>query len=159
MTGFDYRMLRKLSNVQIVPPQEKGLPAELEIVVQGVGEDEDSLSNIPTHILAILPQNISSPTSSQTQAPRITLQPTHAPLLATSCSSLPSSQTFLSALSRKVSQPIEDCPSNLSVPVLPLALPSPEMFGLLHAWFYVRNWKGIVSGLIPVPVGGFGSCF
>jgi len=89
----------------------------------------------PTHVLAV-----GSSKSSANE--HVLMFPIHSIVLASQCSSLPR-------------LPNSSLPSSstLHAPVLPLALPSPAAFKILHTYLYNHSLGGVLQALFPLPSG------
>jgi hypothetical protein len=68
--------------------------------------------------------------------------PVHGIVIAAQCSALPR-------------LPPSSGPSSgvLQIPVLPLALPSPAAFKVLHGYLYNHSLDGVLKSLFPLPAG------
>ncbi|KAJ7825827.1 hypothetical protein B0H14DRAFT_3110722 [Mycena olivaceomarginata] len=96
------------------------------------------LPTYPTHALAIgLPVSKSSP--SPADAPQAVF-PVHAVVLAAHCAKLPRLPPASPPSSRS---------SSITLPVLPLALPSPQAFAILHAYMYTHRIDAALGALLP----------
>lgn len=94
-------------------------------------------SNVPTypsHLLAL-----STNSKVQSTSDQLLLVPTHSLVLAAHCASLPR----LPASNPQASG------NTVSIPVLPLAVPSPAAFQTLHQFLYTHNVAGLLSALLP----------
>lgn len=89
----------------------------------------------PTHFLA-LSTNSKSQTSISDQLPLI---PTHSLVLAAYCASLP----------RMPPSNPQAYGNTITIPILPLAVPSPQAFPTLHQFLYTHNLAGLLSSLLP----------
>ncbi|KAG5654140.1 hypothetical protein H0H81_006851 [Sphagnurus paluster] len=89
----------------------------------------------PTHILAV-----SSPKSSSDQ---VMVFPIHSLVLASHCAQLP-------RLPPSHQQPHS---ATLQLPVLPLSIPSPAAFSILHSFMYTHRLDSVLKALFPVPSG------
>lgn len=89
----------------------------------------------PTHFLA-LSTNTKSQTSSSDQLP---LVPTHSLVLAAHCAALP----------RMPASTPQPQGSTVTIPVLPLAVPSPQAFQTLHQFLYTHNVATLLHSLLP----------
>jgi len=89
----------------------------------------------PTHFLA-LSTNSKSQTSSGDQLP---LVPTHSLVLAAHCASLP----------RIPPSNPQANGNTVTIPVLPLAVPSPQAFQTLHQFLYTHNVASLLHSLLP----------
>lgn len=89
----------------------------------------------PTHVLAV-GSSKSSPNE------HVMMFPIHNIVLASQCSSLPR-------------LPSASLPSSskLHAPVLPLALPSPAAFKVIHTYMYSHSLGGVLQSLFPLPSG------
>lgn len=89
----------------------------------------------PTHVLAIA-------SSKSSANEHVFLFPVHNIVIAAQCSSI----------SRL---PPSSPPSagTLHVPVLPMTLPSPAAFKVLHAYLYNHSLEGVMKSLFPLPSG------
>lgn len=90
-------------------------------------------TSYPSHILAL--------SSSKAQSDTVLLFPVHAIVLASHCSSLPR----LPASTSQVSA------SAIALPVLPLKVPAPNTFAILHSFMYTHRLDSVLKALIPVP--------
>ncbi|KAF8644947.1 hypothetical protein AX16_008170 [Volvariella volvacea WC 439] len=106
------------------------IPPSLAIPLRQAAPDQ----MCPTHILAV-----SSAKSTSDQA---TIFPVHALVLASHCSSLPPLRPAAQASS-----------SALTLPVLPLAVPSAAAFAVLHSYMYNHRLDLVLKALFPVPSG------
>ena len=87
----------------------------------------------PTHILAV--------TSSKSYSnEHVMMFPIHNIVLASQCSSLPPLPTSPPPSSSK-----------LHAPILPLALPSPAAFKIIHTYLYNHSLNGVLQSLFPLP--------
>ncbi|KAF7439797.1 hypothetical protein PC9H_000133 [Pleurotus ostreatus] len=123
------------------------LPSSLSIPIRSQSSHSTQPS-YPTHILAIAP---SKPSSSHS-ADALTIVPTHALVLASQCALLP---RFPASSSANPGSP------QIQLPVIPVSLPSPAAFQLLHPFLYTHNLGALLASLLPMPQGfvqapGFG---
>lgn len=88
----------------------------------------------PTHVLAI-----SKPSSHDSSA---LLVPTHAVVLASQCASLP-------RLPPSTVSGHPDATVSITLPILPLSVPSPAAFAPLHTFLYTHSVTQLLSTLIP----------
>jgi hypothetical protein len=86
-----------------------------------------------------LPVSKSSP--SPADAPQAVF-PVHAVVLAAHCAKLPRLPPASPPSSRS---------SSITLPVLPLALPSPQAFAILHAYMYTHRIDAALGALLPLP--------
>ncbi|KAF8152966.1 hypothetical protein B0H34DRAFT_663238 [Crassisporium funariophilum] len=107
------------------------VPASLSIPIRA----SSGQPTYPTHVLAV-----ASSKSSGTE--HTLLFPVHNIVIASQCSALPR-------------LPFSSPPtsSTLHVPVLPLALPSPAAFKVLHSYLYNHSLDGVLKSLFPLPSG------
>lgn len=122
-------MLAGLRDVRLAnAPQRSGfLPKELQIIAS------DYLDAIPpTHMLAVY----ASKSDSGSARTKVTLYPTHEIVLSAHCANLP-----------KLPEPA----SPTTIPVVPLALPSPQMFPYLQTYLYNKNISALENLLLPPP--------
>jgi len=89
----------------------------------------------PTHILAVA-------SSKSSGNEHVFMFPVHSVVIAAQCSALPRLPPSSGASS-----------GVLHVPVLPLALPSPAAFKVLHGYLYNHSLDGILKSLFPLPAG------
>jgi hypothetical protein len=89
----------------------------------------------PTHFLA-LSSNSKSQTSLSDELP---LVPTHSLVLAAHCASLP----------RIPPSSPQAHGNTVTIPVLPLSVPSPQAFQTLHQFLYTHNLSGLLHALLP----------
>ncbi|PPQ95076.1 hypothetical protein CVT25_002599 [Psilocybe cyanescens] len=89
----------------------------------------------PTHVLAV-----SSSKASANE--HVFMFPVHNIIIAANCSALPR-------------LPVSSPPyaGTLHVPVLPLVLPSPAAFKVLHSYLYTHSLDAVLKSLFPVPAG------
>jgi hypothetical protein len=113
------------------------LPEEVEITVR------NTAAPAPTHMVAVWTKEASH--STQT---RMELYPVHSLVLATTCSTLPSHLAKTSTCSHDA--PLsEDGLKKVTVPVVPMRIPSQETFALLLAFLYTRRPDFLLKSLIP----------
>ncbi|KIJ16374.1 hypothetical protein PAXINDRAFT_75692 [Paxillus involutus ATCC 200175] len=94
----------------------------------------------PTHILAL--------SRSSSQDSSALLVATHAVVLASHCASLP----------RLPPSPVSGHPNatvSVTLPVLPLSIPSPAAFAPLHAFLYTHSIPQLLSTLVPAIPASF----
>ncbi|EKM77287.1 hypothetical protein AGABI1DRAFT_115223 [Agaricus bisporus var. burnettii JB137-S8] len=127
---FKKCMLSGLRDVRLISaPQRSGfLPKEIQILMS----DDSSHAVPPTHMLAVYAPK-STPTSSRT---KVTLYPTHEIVLSSHCTNLP-----------KLPEPS----SSSSIPVIPLAIPSPSMYPYLQTYLYTKDASMLETVLLPTP--------
>lgn len=89
----------------------------------------------PTHLLAIASSSKSQPSSSE----HVPLIPTHSLVLAAHCANLPR-MPYSNTQARN---------GTVTIPVLPLSVPSPAAFQTLHQYLYSHNMAQLLSTLLP----------
>ncbi|KIK68386.1 hypothetical protein GYMLUDRAFT_35798 [Collybiopsis luxurians FD-317 M1] len=87
----------------------------------------------PTHVLAV-----SAPRSAPDS--QATMVPVHSLVLAAQCARLPELRTPRTAVSH-----------SLHLPVVPMTIPSPAAFTILHAFMYDHRLDGVLKNLFPLP--------
>jgi hypothetical protein len=136
-TDSNYRrMLHTLTKVQITPPENKGfLPKELVIVMN------DGAFDIPSHLFAVYGQTKKGPG-------QIKLFPIHGIVFGLNCVYLPA----LPPAVEPVLSP-EDGPIKVSIPVVPLRLPSPQVFARLMEYLYLKQASVLLGPpFLPVAI-------
>ncbi|KAF5350607.1 hypothetical protein D9756_008652 [Leucocoprinus leucothites] len=93
----------------------------------------DAEAQYPTHLLAISPAKSSSPASDH-----VHIFAVHAITLAANCARLPALPP---------SNPIPSVNGNLTLPVLPLTLPSPAAFHVIHQYLYTHRLDAVMTSL------------
>ena len=112
------------------------LPSTLEVQMS------DLTSDLPTHVLAVFPRLAPS---GSTAKPKVSLHLTHSIILGTHCASIPVAQ-----LARKASQTVSET-TTYTLPVIPVVLPDPNRFSVLHFFLYTHSALGLLSSLLPLP--------
>ncbi|KAI0363965.1 hypothetical protein BV20DRAFT_1039635 [Pilatotrama ljubarskyi] len=124
------------------------LPPTLDAPVRPSSQMPD-LSSFPTHVLAILSSRSSSSTptvasftdkASLPASATMPLYPVSALVLAAHCSLLPPLPQGLPSNGRR---------ATLTLPVIPLTVPSPETFALLHAYLHTMRPDTLLASLLP----------
>jgi len=124
-------MLQVLSSVQASPVKTK-LPTEITFIIN------DLSSDLPTHMLAVYTrQSKISPGPIR----QITLFPIHNIIMASHCAHLP-------MLPPSTPSPPDDV-GEMTLPIVPLCLPSPETFSLLSTYLYTKDAYYLFSSLLP----------
>ncbi|KAG9308303.1 hypothetical protein JVU11DRAFT_9897 [Chiua virens] len=126
-------MLRVLTGVK-TEPTSNILPQEMTVVVN------DLSSDMPTHMLAVYARDV--PAAAKR---RVTLFPIHNIILATHCANLPILPES------DVIRP-STTGSTVSVPVVPLCIPAPEVFPQLSTFLYTKRIDHLLASLLPCPV-------
>ncbi|KAG2361034.1 hypothetical protein BDR07DRAFT_1359416 [Suillus spraguei] len=125
-------MLRVLAGIK-AEPVSNILPKELSIIVNDISSD------MPTHMFAVF--------SSRQPAParrRVTLFPAHNLVFATHCTNLPILPVSTPAL-------VEHAGQEIKVPIVPLCIPSPEVFPQLSTFLYTKRIDHLLASLMPLP--------
>ncbi|TFK29486.1 hypothetical protein FA15DRAFT_631880 [Coprinopsis marcescibilis] len=96
----------------------------------------------PTHPQPTYPTHALAVSSSKTPSGKDSLMifPVHSLVLASHCSSLP-----------RLPQAVQPSGNTLNLPVLPLALPSPAAFTILHQFMYHHRLDAVLKALFPLP--------
>ncbi|KAG6851850.1 hypothetical protein C0991_005501 [Blastosporella zonata] len=89
----------------------------------------------PTHILAVM--------SSKTASDTAMMFPVHSIVLASQCAQFP----------RIPSSHQQPHSPTLQLPVLPLSVPSPAAFSVLHSYMYSHRLENVLKALFPMPSG------
>ncbi|PFH50870.1 hypothetical protein AMATHDRAFT_60364 [Amanita thiersii Skay4041] len=107
------------------------IPQSLTIPVRSTSEHPE----FPTHIIAL-----SSSTSSSND--QLRLFPVHSLVLASHCARLP-----------RIPPSTVTGPSStqLTLPILPMSLPSPAAFTILHQFMYYHRLDSVLKALFPLP--------
>ncbi|KAJ7734796.1 clp1-like protein [Mycena maculata] len=115
------------------------LPPALQVPLRAVQATREL--SLPTHVLALSP----APQKGARDEPpaAATLFPVHALVLAAHCAKLPALPP--------AAAPQQQRPAALALPLLPLALPSPPAFAILHAWMYTGRLDAALASLLPLP--------
>jgi len=106
------------------------LPTELTITAT------DESSDMPTHMLAVYTRQ---PSAHLTR--RIKMYPIHNVILAVHCAHLP--------MLPKSTATEPDSVGQMTIPVVPLCIPSPETFSKLSAYLYTKKASWLLSTLLP----------
>ncbi|KAH9903345.1 hypothetical protein C8Q73DRAFT_662130 [Cubamyces lactineus] len=124
------------------------LPPTIDAPVRPSSQTPD-LSAFPTHVLAILSSRSSSTTptiasfadrASIPASTTVPLYPASALVLASHCALLPSLPQGLPPNGRRAA---------LTLPIIPLTVPSPETFPLLHAYLHTMRPDTLLASLLP----------
>lgn len=128
-----HQMLAGIAALSMPTSMSKSqLPPSLSIQIRRTSSQQPTY---PTHVLAV-----GSSKSSANE--HVLMFPIHDIVLASQCSSLPR-------------LPSSSLPSSstLHAPVLPLALPSPAAFQVIHTYLYNHSLGGVLQALFPLPSG------
>lgn len=125
----------KMLNPKFTVPPGRGLPKELAIIVH------DLSAELPSHLLAV--QALAKPgrTLPPSTRAKVELYPVHHLVLATQCARLALPPSSRAAATSSGSQ--------VTLPVVPIALPHPESFPLLHHWLYHHDAQAFLASLLP----------
>lgn len=124
-------MMQVLSSVEATPVKNS-LPKELTVMVN------DFSSDMPTHMLAVYSRQSSvSPNPTR----RVMLFPTHNIVMALHCAHLP--------MLPKSTATEPDSVGQMTLPVIPLCVPSPETFSRLSSYLYTKDASHLLSMLLP----------
>ncbi|TFK75572.1 hypothetical protein BDN72DRAFT_831850 [Pluteus cervinus] len=128
------QMLAGVSAASSIPSSlpRSHVPKSLAVPLRSAPTPDPSY---PTHILAVCPAKSAS------GADQAALFPVHALVLASHCASLPR----LPSSSAQASQ------SAVTLPVIPLSLPSPAAFSILNSYMYTHRLDTVLKALFPVP--------
>jgi len=99
----------------------------------------DLSSDMPTHMLAVYSRQVPAATKR-----RVTLFPTHNIILASHCANLPILQSSTPATPKS-------CGESISIPVVPLCIPAPEVFPQLSTFLYTKRIDHLLATLLPQP--------
>ncbi|KAJ6591204.1 hypothetical protein DFH09DRAFT_975591 [Mycena vulgaris] len=110
---------------------KSGLPKEIEIIMNDVVS-----AACPTHMFAIYGD---APLGFG-QKRHVSLSPFHDLVMGVHCATLPA---------LPASQPAGESDATATLPVVPLRLPSPETFALLHSWIYTQQPATLLAALAP----------
>ncbi|KAH9474442.1 Clampless protein 1 [Psilocybe cubensis] len=134
--GLRPKAFQMLAGISALPPshlpntmQKSQVPQVISIPIRS------SSSTYPTHVLAV-----SSSKSSPNE--HVFMFPVHNVIIAANCSTLP-------RLPVSSSTPT----GMLQLPVLPLVLPSPAAFKVLHTYLYTHSLDAVLKSLFPLPSG------
>ena len=125
----------------VTPPMaaasSTSLPKEVDVTVRNA---HDSI--LPTHMLAVH----SSTQSASQGARKVTLFPAHSLVLAAHCANLPPLPALV-ASTPVTSDDSEDV--HVTLPILPLSIPSPETFATLSSYLYTQRPDALLRSLLP----------
>ncbi|KAH9931528.1 uncharacterized protein B0H18DRAFT_872199, partial [Fomitopsis serialis] len=131
------KLLSVLEHVEVTPPLPTSIPEEITVDVS------DASADLPTHMLAVYKKDLP-----EGQRNIITMLAAHQCIWDTNCAHLPSlppSTPTVSAI------PTPEAPARITVPVVPLGLPSPEHFRELMCYMYTKRADELLSELLPAP--------
>jgi len=112
------------------------LPSELPIIVN------DLSSEMPSHVLAVYAQP--SANAPLIRRNKVTLYPSHNVIFAAHCANLP----ILPSASHGHFP--ENPGSSITVPVVPLCIPAPELFNSLSLYLYTKRLPSLLQTFLPV---------
>jgi hypothetical protein len=131
-----YSMLQVLASLQVTPVKS-ALPKEIDVVIN------DLSSDMPTHMFAVYSRL--APGSPPLATRHVILYPIHNIIFASHCANLPQLPSY-------IKQDIPDSPgSTITLPVIPLCLPSPDTFAQLSGYLYTRRSTALLTSLLPCP--------
>ncbi|KAJ7691855.1 hypothetical protein B0H16DRAFT_1680749 [Mycena metata] len=110
------------------------LPQALAIPLRAPPPGAPSPLSYPTHALAI------GSKGAKDSAPQLVF-PVHAVVLAAHCANIP----------RFPAPPRSRASASVTLPILPLSLPSPQAFSILHAFMYTHRIDAALGALLPFP--------
>ncbi|KAJ6588161.1 hypothetical protein B0H19DRAFT_1098183 [Mycena capillaripes] len=117
------------------------LPSALTVPLRAQPHGAPAAPSYPTHALAIAPPAPKG-NPAALQDPPQAIFPVHAVVLAAHCAKLPRLPPSMPRSSQSAS---------VSLPVLPLALPSAQAFAILHAFMYTHRLDAALASLLPLP--------
>ena len=94
---------------------------------------------MPTHILAVYSRQVPAATKR-----RVTLFPMHNIILASHRANLPILQSSTPAMPKSAGE-------SISIPVVPLCIPAPEVFPQLSTLLYTKRIDHLLATLLPQP--------
>ncbi|KAJ7711519.1 hypothetical protein B0H16DRAFT_1679053 [Mycena metata] len=110
------------------------LPQALTIPPRAPPPGAPSPLSYPTHALAI------GSKGSKDSAPQLVF-PVHAVVLAAHCANIP----------RFPAPPRSRASASVTLPILPLSLPSPQAYSILHGFMYTHRLDAALGALLPFP--------
>ncbi|KAL4067411.1 hypothetical protein V8B97DRAFT_1975863 [Scleroderma yunnanense] len=125
-------MLQVLSGVK-AEAVSNVLPKELSVDIN------DLSSDMPTHMLAVYSRQLPAATKR-----RVTLFPAHNIILASHCANLP-------ILQPSTPDAPESAGESISIPVVPLCIPAPEVFPQLSTFLYTKRIDHLLATLLSQP--------
>ncbi|KLO07826.1 hypothetical protein SCHPADRAFT_836077 [Schizopora paradoxa] len=145
------RMLAVLASTATSPvdaTNSSSLPTTISVTTTlPVSESSDLL---PTHMLAVH-SSASTPVAGPSKPRKVTLFPAHATVLAANCVNLPPLPRSTETTTDARESPIQGLGKEVdaSLPLVPLALPSPETFAQLSTFLYTRRADQLLASLMP----------
>lgn len=124
-------MMKVLASVEATPVNNT-LPTDLCITIN------DQSCDMPTHMVAVYSRHSSA---SPNPTRRVTLYPIHNIILALHCAHLPTLPKSTASEPDSVGQ--------MTIPVVPLCIPSPETFSKLSAYLYTKEASWLLATLLP----------
>lgn len=110
------------------------LPKELSVVIN------DLSSDMPTHMLAVYSRQV--PAAAKR---RVKLFPTHNIVLASHCANLPILQQSNPTSPEKAGE-------SITIPIVPLCIPAPEVFPQLSTFLYTKRIDYLLATVLSCPV-------
>ncbi|TFK31714.1 hypothetical protein BDQ12DRAFT_671646 [Crucibulum laeve] len=135
---FGPTLLAALGTVKPSPVKDS-LPKDLSLLIE-------DLATSPTHMLAV--HGGAAPRSGAPKRRKVTLYPAHSIVFAAHCSKLPAFPPTTSPTPENE----ESYPMQISVPVRPLCLPSPETYPQLASFLYTKQTIPLLNSLLPCPI-------
>jgi hypothetical protein len=126
-----HSMLQVLAGVEATPVKNT-LPTDLCVMINNQSCD------MPTHMLAVYSRQCRT---APNPPRRVTLWPIHNIIMAVHCAHLP-------ALPKSTATE-PDSVGQMTLPVVPLCLPSPETFSRLSTYLYTKNASHLLTTLLP----------
>lgn len=145
------RMLAVLASTVTSPvnaTNSSSLPNSVSVTtILPVSESYDLL---PTHMLAVH-SSTSTPLAGPSKPRKVTLFPAHATVLAANCANLPALPRSIATTTDLRESSIQGLGKEVdaSLPLVPLALPSPETFAQLSTFLYTRRADQLLASLMP----------
>ncbi len=130
------------------------LPQSIDAPVRPTSQAPD-MSSFPTHVFAILSSRMSAKTPtvasfadrhSLPPSTTVPLYPASALVMAVHCSLLPPLPQAPRSAGRRAA---------LTLPIVPLTVPSPETYALLHAYLHTMRPDTLLASLLPSLVQSF----
>ncbi|KAH9834821.1 uncharacterized protein C8Q71DRAFT_766553 [Rhodofomes roseus] len=131
------RLLAVLEHVEVPPPLPVSIPEEITVDVS------DGSADLPSHMLAVYKKDLA-----EGERNIITMLAAHQCVWDINCAHLPSLPPSSPSCSVV---PSPETPARITVPVVPLGLPSPEHFRELMCYMYTKRSDELLSELLPAP--------
>jgi len=124
--------------VAAVPPEHVALPPSVCLPWTN-GMRSLPMPAMPTHILAVCASTMSTEFGHWASTP-CTLVPVHWIVYVLQCTQLPAVPAQAAAAAASQGQ----------VPLVPLAVPYPQHWAILHRWLYTRDMAKLLASLVPL---------